>query len=309
MAEEEIVHVAQAGLREAATRRREQLPLAERFDDLRPPVGAERRVDRVPRIGYPVAQRDERATQAPFGREWTPVEPRLVAKPRDDVHALATSLDNFGMVLSNLGQREAALAATQEAVALLRQLVTRNPEVQPTLAVCLHNLGNRLSALGQREAALAAIEEAVARLRQLETRNPEVQFTLATSLDNLGMILSDLGKPETALAASEEAVALPGIEEVTALATDLEARLSEDPEVGREARRRRTASLSGTGRARIPQRDIACRRIPLGSAKVLAKPSVSVSSPSQPRSPGPRRGRRYYPLPSSGPSVVVAGLK
>jgi tetratricopeptide (TPR) repeat protein len=70
-------------------------------------------------------------------------------------------LNNLGIIFSDLGQREAALAATREAVELYRELATRNPDAfQPDLARSLNNLGIRLSALGQREAALAATREA-----------------------------------------------------------------------------------------------------------------------------------------------------
>ena len=56
--------------------------------------------------------------------------------------ALATSLNNLGLMLSALGQREAALVATREAVKLRPQLATRNPDAfQPDLAGSLNNLG------------------------------------------------------------------------------------------------------------------------------------------------------------------------
>jgi tetratricopeptide (TPR) repeat protein len=79
---------------------------------------------------------------------------------------LAMSLNNLGSRLSELGQYEAALAATREAVDHYRTLVTRHAEAfQPKLATSLNNLGNRLSELGQHEAALAVRRE-VADLRR-----------------------------------------------------------------------------------------------------------------------------------------------
>jgi tetratricopeptide (TPR) repeat protein len=61
---------------------------------------------------------------------------------------LATSLNNLGAMLSALGQRERALATTQEAVEMYRELAAKNPDAfAPDLATSLNNLGARLSAL------------------------------------------------------------------------------------------------------------------------------------------------------------------
>jgi nucleoside phosphorylase len=131
----------------------------------------------------------------------------------DDPDALATRaalLLQRGVRLSDMGQREPALAATREAVDLYRALATQNPDAfQPILAGNLNNLGNRLSDLGKREPALTATREAVDRYRTLVMRNPDAfQSDLAMSLNNLGTRLSELGHREPALVASREAVDL-----------------------------------------------------------------------------------------------------
>ena len=78
---------------------------------------------------------------------------------------LATSLNNVANHLSELGQREAALAAAQEAVQLYRPLAAARPDAfQPALASSLNNVATFFSELGQREAALAAAQEAVSLL-------------------------------------------------------------------------------------------------------------------------------------------------
>ncbi len=75
---------------------------------------------------------------------------------------LATSLNNLAKFLSDLGQREEALQAAQEAVAMRRELAAQRPDAfRPDLATSLNNLANFLSELGQREEALQAAEEAV----------------------------------------------------------------------------------------------------------------------------------------------------
>ncbi|WP_437741006.1 hypothetical protein WME73_36735 [Sorangium sp. So ce302] len=74
----------------------------------------------------------------------------------------ARLLNNLGNRQSELGQLEAALASTQEAVTIRRTLAEQRPDAfLPDLAMSLNNLGNRQSALGQREAALASTQEAL----------------------------------------------------------------------------------------------------------------------------------------------------
>jgi tetratricopeptide (TPR) repeat protein len=76
--------------------------------------------------------------------------------------------------LSDLGQREAALAASEEAVAHYRELARTRPDAfVPDLAISLNNLADHLSALGQREAALAASEEAIIALSPHFQANPQ----------------------------------------------------------------------------------------------------------------------------------------
>ena len=70
------------------------------------------------------------------------------------------SLNSLAIILSGLGQREAALVAVREAVALRRTLSVQHPDAfGPPLAMSLNNLAIMLGALGQHEAALAAAQE------------------------------------------------------------------------------------------------------------------------------------------------------
>jgi tetratricopeptide (TPR) repeat protein len=121
---------------------------------------------------------------------------------------VAALLNNLSNRLSDLGRREDALAAAEEAVRYYRSLAAQSPEAfTPDLGLSLNNLANRLSELGRWEAALAAAEEAVRLRRALAAAHPDA-FTadLALSLNNLAPMLSDLGRREEALAAAEEAV-------------------------------------------------------------------------------------------------------
>ena len=124
------------------------------------------------------------------------------------LNRLAANADTLAICLSNLGRREEALAASQEAVDIRRRLAQTRPDAfLPDLATSLNNLGGHLSNLGRREEALAAIREAVDIRRPLAQTRPDAFLPdLANSLNNLGNGLSDLGRREEAIAASQEAV-------------------------------------------------------------------------------------------------------
>ena len=128
----------------------------------------------------------------------------------DAASRLAGSLNNLSVRLADLGRREDALAAIQEAVAICRELAAARPDAfRPDLAMSLNNLAVRLADLGRREDALAAIEEAAGIYRELAAARPDAfRPDLAMSLNNLSVRLADLGRREEALAAIEEAVAI-----------------------------------------------------------------------------------------------------
>ena len=72
------------------------------------------------------------------------------------------SLNNLSVLLGDLGRREDALAACEEATGAYRELAAARPDAfGPGLANSLNNLSVRLGDLGRREDALAAMEEAV----------------------------------------------------------------------------------------------------------------------------------------------------
>ncbi|WP_457653113.1 tetratricopeptide repeat protein [Rhodocaloribacter sp.] len=139
---------------------------------------------------------------------------RQVAIARNNPDAfypdLAGTLNNLGARLSELGRREEALQATEEAADLYRNLARNNPDVfYPDLAATLNNLGVDYAALGRREDALQATEEAAKLYRDLARKNPDAFYpNLALALNNLGAMLSELGRREDALQATEEAVAI-----------------------------------------------------------------------------------------------------
>ena len=125
----------------------------------------------------------------------------------DAASRLAGSLNNLSLRLGDLGRREEALAAIEEAAQVYRELVVARPDAfRPGLAASLNNLAGSLGDLGRREEALAAIEEAAQVYRELVVARPDAfRPGLAASLNNLAGSLGDLGRREEALAPSQEA--------------------------------------------------------------------------------------------------------
>ena len=121
---------------------------------------------------------------------------------------LATTLNNLGAVLSDLGERAGAQAAFEEALGIYRKLAEAEPAAfLQYVAITLNNLGNVLCDLGERAGARAAYEEALGIMRKLAEAEPAafLQY-VATTLNNLGTVLADLGERARARAAFEEAL-------------------------------------------------------------------------------------------------------
>lgn len=137
------------------------------------------------------------------------VTSQLLLRTTDSVER-AGLLNNLAATLADLGRREDALDAAQNAVALYRDLARTRPGLfTPNLAGSLNNLANMLSNLGRHEYALDALQEALDLYRNL-ARAPQDAFTpdLAMSLNNLANVLSDLGRLEYAFDAAQEALDL-----------------------------------------------------------------------------------------------------
>ena len=143
------------------------------------------------------------------------VETQLLAVVPEDgseesLSRRAQVANNLSVRLADLGRREDALDAIQEAVAIRRDLAEARPEAyNPDLAGSLNNLSNRLADLGRPEAALTAIQDALAIQRNLAEARPEAfNPDLAGSLNSLSNQLAGLGRPEAALTAIQDAVAI-----------------------------------------------------------------------------------------------------
>jgi len=117
---------------------------------------------------------------------------------------------NLGICLSDIGDRQGALAATQEALDLYRQLANKDSDTfSPLVGTALNDLGNSLSELGKREEALEAARGALEIRRDLAMKHPESFLPdVAMALNNLGNRLSEVGNREEALEATREALDL-----------------------------------------------------------------------------------------------------
>lgn len=124
--------------------------------------------------------------------------------------ALARVLLDLGNKLGEVGRRDEALAAVEEAVTVRREMFEADPSAYlPDLAASLNDLSVRLSGVGRRDEALGAISEAVAIRRQLAGASPAAYLPdLAGSLNNLANRLSGVGSADEAERARAEAVSL-----------------------------------------------------------------------------------------------------
>jgi len=143
------------------------------------------------------------------------IESILATTPNDAIGERASLLASLGVRYSDLGRRDDALAATEEAVHLYRSLlpITAEPLEGPTdilsgLAQSLNTLGQALSDLGRRQEAVSATEEAVRHFRTLAATEPGTFLPeLAKSLNSLGNRLgADRDGRDDALTATAEAV-------------------------------------------------------------------------------------------------------
>lgn len=123
--------------------------------------------------------------------------------------ALATSVGDLAVRLSEAGRRADGLAAAEEAVILYQELADADQIYLPDLARSLNNLAVQLSEVGRREEGLTAVEEAVTLRRSLAEDNRDAYLSdLAMSVNNFAVQLSDAGRRAEGLAAAEEATAL-----------------------------------------------------------------------------------------------------
>jgi tetratricopeptide (TPR) repeat protein len=132
-------------------------------------------------------------------------------RPSDFGPSLAASLNNLGLALQRLGERESGTKRLAEAVAAYRAALEERTRERVPLewAKTQMNLGNALKSLGEREAGMQRLEEAVAAYRAAleENTRERVPLEWAKTQMNLGTALRALGEREGGMQRLEEAVA------------------------------------------------------------------------------------------------------
>lgn len=121
------------------------------------------------------------------------------------------ALNNLGVALQTLGQRETDTARLEQAVSAYQEALKERTRDRAPLdwAMTQNNLGNALWSLGQRETDTARLEQAVAACQAAlkERTRDRVPLDWAATQNNLGNALWSLGQRETDTARLDQAVA------------------------------------------------------------------------------------------------------
>jgi tetratricopeptide (TPR) repeat protein len=132
----------------------------------------------------------------------------VLARGKDE---RGNALNDLGIALWLLGERESGTAKLDEAVAAYREALNeRTRELVPLdWATTQNNLGSALARLGERESGTAKLDEAVTAFREAlkEGTRERVPLDWAMTQTNLGNALEALGERESGTAKLEEAVA------------------------------------------------------------------------------------------------------
>ena len=155
---------------------------------------------------------------------------------------MGTALNDLGIALASLGEREADPARPHEAVAAFREALKEFTRERVPLdwATTQNNLGNALASLGEREADPARLREVVAAYREAlkEWTREAVPFDWALTTENVGLAYlslfdltgdaADLDRAErevrTAREVFDEAEASFFIEKSNSILSDIAAR-------------------------------------------------------------------------------------
>jgi len=125
---------------------------------------------------------------------------------------VATTLNNLGNLLSDMGRPEEAKKKYERALEIYESLLetnTKSSVYQSQVATTLNNLGTLLSNMGRPEEAKKKYEHALEireSLLETDTKSSVYQSQVATTLNNLGALLKNMGRPEEAKKKYERAL-------------------------------------------------------------------------------------------------------
>lgn len=103
----------------------------------------------------------------------------------------ADSLNNLGVIYSELGEPEKTLRHYEEALRIWEGLPASSPDVQKGLIETLNNLGTYYHQMRQLDRALAYYNRVLPLIRSYSQRTDEMEATL---LSNLGQLHGDMGE-------------------------------------------------------------------------------------------------------------------
>jgi serine/threonine protein kinase/tetratricopeptide (TPR) repeat protein len=127
---------------------------------------------------------------------------------------LARASFDLGQLTYSIGDRQDALSAYRESLAIWQKLADANPtfaEYQSHLAASHLSIGNLLYETKKLAEALKSFESGLGISQKLVEAHPTVtdfQQDLARTHNSMGMLLADTGKPAEALVAYEKALAI-----------------------------------------------------------------------------------------------------
>jgi serine/threonine-protein kinase len=140
---------------------------------------------------------------------------QLQSDPESQPYALgrlASAAFDLAMLTEEIGDKQDALRAFEEALAIWQRLARKSPTVatvQSRLAKAYHNIGLLQHGLGHSEQALASFGRALQIQERLAQGNPRVneyQSDLGKHHHSIGVVQSATGHPEEALASYRRAL-------------------------------------------------------------------------------------------------------
>lgn len=121
--------------------------------------------------------------------------------------AIASTLNNLGLLYSKAGRNAEAESAYREALDIRRELAKANPALKPALVMTLNNLSLLYRETGNMAEEEKILREALELRRELAKSNPEVfRPAIASTLVNLAYICQAGGRAAEAETAYREAV-------------------------------------------------------------------------------------------------------
>ena len=147
-----------------------------------------------------------------FSKRWIKSDTAVVLNERvfyvqksklGEVHSdVAASLNNIGLVLSNLGRKDEALSYYMQSLVIKRKVYG---DEHSDVAASLNNIGTVLSGLGKYQESLSYHEQSLVIYKKVYG---EKHTHVAASLNNVGTVLRDLGKNQESLSYHEQSLAI-----------------------------------------------------------------------------------------------------